>query len=521
MAGNEAKIRIGIEGTNDVRNALRMVKNEFGGVEGVLKGIAQGALRLGADISKAATGMKAIDFGAATDKARAFEDQLTRLSVRSGKPIDDLRQRFAKLGVETGMGAAKFADAVKGYDKINFSGLDEASEAVRILNENAQDTGRSLEEMLSAGGQSFVTMGTNAAKFRDELSQIRGIASDTRTNFLGLEDSANKLAGTMARLQGGKVKGTATLGAIQERGYSPQVANELYERIHGTLAGEGSTHLVRQAAASAGFKGDVYVKDPNTGRPMLSKGALRAVQKYTARKPLYGVAQYFGGGAMGEEAARLFRDPSFLDRADDLERAAVDRQEATDQIRGKIETGKGYLKRFLGVDVPRGSVFSGTDAGQQEKRDAEREQYETGLGKKLLTVRQRREKSMTAEERAKWDTAHAYLGNGVMQDAWSIGAAGYYMGGDANYKSFRMYNDPRGPGHEYQAPPGAMQPTRGGRDPLGGGGDKFLDALKGVADSIKGLPKAVTDGLQKADIKVRANPVGASTTNEAGKARVN
>lgn len=497
--GPEARIRLGIDGTNEVRNAFRMIKADSLTVEGVIKSVAAGFVRFAGDVAKAGTGMKAIDFSGAVDRAKEFETTLTKLSMRGGKNLDDLRIRFVDLGKQTGMGSMKFAEAVKAYDKQNFVGLDEASEAVRVLSADADDTGRSLEEMLSAGSEAFSKLGVNVARFRDELGQVRTIAADTRIagGFQALEDSVKRLLPLMAKLQGGQVRGGAAVGALQERGYSKQVSEELYERIFGAFGNEQQTHLIRRAAKTAGFKGDVYVKDA-TGRPVLSTGALKALQKYTANKSFWGVANFFGGGAMGEEAARLFRDPKFLERVDQLTADAEGKQAVARKVKGALDTGRGFLKQ-VGLNLAEGSIYGSTEAGQQEKRDAERSEYEQGLGKKLLDARQRREKSMSAEDRAKIDTAVSY-GPSWAQDAWAIGAYGYYTGGDENYRGVRM-----GPGidYSYKAPAGAPAPSSSGWDPRGSGKDEFLDALKK-------LPAAIVDGLKKADIKVRSNPLGAA-----------
>lgn len=446
MGSNTASIKIGIDGVNDIRSALRMLKSEFGGLEGTLKGIATGFVRLGADVAKAATGLKAIDFGAAADKYKQIDDQITRMAIRGGKSIEDLKAKFKDFGRQAGVGTGEFANAAKQFDRATFSGIDDAAEAMKNLGAYAEDTDRSLEEMVELGSDLYTKIGVPASRVEIELRKIQTIASNTglASGFLGLEDSLRRLLPIAAKLQGGPSRAMATKATIQKQGgYSNEVSNELYERIFGSLS-EEKTYLWRQAAASAGFKGDVVVQDPNTRRPMYSKGALKAVQKYTKGKPLYGVADYFGGGLMGEEAARAFRrlDLNQVDLEEDRATLVSDVEEtqreqarqaaeeaAAFAAKGRSHEGIGGARgRITGAasalfgPAPQHSRYSRTEAGKRQRRELARQALETDIGKKLVGSQDRLAGKMTTAEAAAAGTVNAYM-PGPVQDAVHVGAA--------------------------------------------------------------------------------------------------
>lgn len=430
MESNEARIRIGIGGINDVRSALRMLRGEFGGLDGMLKGVASGFVRMGVDVAKAATGLKAIDFGAAADSYKKLDDNLTRMATRGGKNLDEMKLKFKDFARQAGVGTAEFANATKAFDRGTFSGIDDAAEAMRSLGAYAEDTDRSLEDMVEVGADLYTKIGLPASQIGAELRKIQTIASNTglATGFLGLEDSMRRLLPLMAKFQGGPTRATATVATIQKQGYGKAAAEDITSRIFGPI-GEESEHLIRQAAKSAGFKGDPIVatpSGPNKGMPMVSKGGLKALQKYIKGKPLYGVGMYFGGGMGGVEAARAFRRLNIdqIDREEDSANLVEDiravEEENAQKAAQHAGEGRGVPGGISGANVLFGatrkrSKFSSTEAGKDKLRAVAREELESGIGKGLVGSQRRLAGQLTTGEAAAAGTTAAYM-PGPIQD---------------------------------------------------------------------------------------------------------
>lgn len=436
MGANEAKIRIGIDGVNDVRNALRMLRTEFGGIDGVIKGIGHGFLRLGVDVAKAATGLKAIDFGSAVDKYKAVDDQITRMAIRGGKNIDDLKLKFKDFGRQAGVGTGEFANVAKQFDRATFSGIDDAAEAMRSLGAYAEDTDRSLEEMVEVGADLYTKIGVPASRVEVELRKIQTIAGNTSlaTGFLGLEDSLKRLLPLMAKFQGGPSRAAATIATIQQMGYGKEGAEKIASRIFGPI-GDESEHLIRQAAKSAGFKGDPIVatpSGPNKGMPMISKGGMKALQKYIKGKPLYGAGMYFGGGMEGVEAARVLRRLN-LDQVDVQEWNAelVEDMRVIDEEKAKTAATHGVEASGQRGDLSsaasmftrsKSSRYAGTAAGRRKRIERERGELETQVGKGLTEAQDRLNAGTSTAQRAVAGTVGAYMPS-VVQDMMHVGAA--------------------------------------------------------------------------------------------------
>ncbi len=156
-----------------------------------------------------------------------------------------------------------------------------------------------MEDMLGYGVEMWNKLGVPAQRVEAELRKIQSVAGNMQlaTGFLGLEQSLQRLLPIVAKLQGGQTRAGATLGQIQKMGYGKDVSEEIFQRIFGSLTDE-QEHLIRQAARHAGYRGSPIGHDMQ-GRPVITRGGLKALQRYVRKKPLYGAGMYFGGGMMG------------------------------------------------------------------------------------------------------------------------------------------------------------------------------------------------------------------------------
>jgi len=492
MGDKEAKIRLGVE-SGDAVGKLRSVKDELGGfgkmAEGLtstLKGVADGLLRMGTDAARASNGLKAIDFGSAADKYKAADDQLTRMAVRGGKNVDDLKAKFRDFGGQAGVSMTRFASAVKEFDSATFSGADGAAEAMKSLGVYAEDTDRALEDMLSLGEALTTKLGIPAQRVGAELAKIKSISSDAgmASGFLGIERTLLRLAPLLGRIQGGATRGAAENAALKKQGYSQEEAELIQERVNSAFVG-ATPRLVRQATRTAGLKEDPYVRGPG-GKQQLSRNALKALQRYVRKRPLQAATDFFGGGVEGEEVARAYAG---------IDYEAVERSEAAaireEEIRQDVDSadlsvlgrgaraGSSAAALAAGRREKRGSKFSGTVAGKRIRTDLADAQVEAKVGEVIQLNRDRSNEQLAPGTRAVLGTLNRYMPTNVQNfvDVAAGGAAAGARGLDKLGEAFE--------------------------------GSDTAKVLQVLPQTIgEATRKGVEAGLKGANIKVRPDPLG-------------
>ena len=199
-----------------------------------LKAIMEGAYRAAVDFSRASNDIKPINFQQSADRAKAFDDVVTRLAVRSGKNVEELKSKFKATGVEIGYLPERVANTARALSHLTYNA--DAADAVKDLGDEANDTDRSLEEMVGLGEVLYNKLGVPANKVGESLQKIKNIAGDVQTvgGHIALEDTLVRLAPLLARFQGGVSRAAATV-AVFGKGKNQQVGEQENAAIFGAL----------------------------------------------------------------------------------------------------------------------------------------------------------------------------------------------------------------------------------------------------------------------------------------------
>lgn len=336
MVANEARIRLGLDGAESVKGGLKGVRDGLNQLDSAVGNIGANVVRMGKDFLRAAADIKGIDFGQAAAKARELDDRIARFAVRGGKNVDELRKKFEELGLKTGVGTERMAAAAQQMDSMSLSGIDESTRMMAVLGEYAEDTGRSIEEMVGFGDTMFTKLGLPAQRVAVELDRLRAIAGDTKmsSGFLGLERTLQRLAPLLAKIQGGTSKASAEKAYLESRGYSPDVVNQFQEKLYQNLAStpEYVARKAMNAKRGANWtKRFGFVYDPKTGRKVMSRVGREAFLEYVNSRPTNAKTSWMGDEGLGEmisevvkgrksiegieERADYAADPNALDKA--------------------------------------------------------------------------------------------------------------------------------------------------------------------------------------------------------------
>lgn len=362
---------------------------KLGGVGKELLNVGKAVLQIGSNFARASNDLRGIDFGQAADKFRVLDESLTRISVRGGKNLNELRDKFQKFGDKSGLGTQKFGEATLALDKRTFAGTDESAESVKQLGMYADDTGQSIEEVLGLGEQMYTKLGIPAKQVGLELAKVRDIARDSNLagGFLGLENTLSRLSRFTPKLEGGRTRVGGMAALLQAQGYSKDVADEGLERVLGAI--DSLPDYTKRAVAqrARGSKFEPFTVDPRTGRQMLSEQGQQAIFEYGRGKSINVLTNMFGGD---EGTARLFQklaSPEFQQRLqanrEFVDREAVDRRALGESLaRRGFKTQAGSYFNDYGAE---GAVseFSKTAAGKRDQVDREKRAVEMQVGENV------------------------------------------------------------------------------------------------------------------------------------------
>ena len=412
--------------------------NAAGKVVDTLKETLKGAYRAATDFSRAANDIKPLNFGAAADRAKAFDDTLTRMSIRSGKGVDTLRGTFVGLSKEIGVMPERVANATRALNRLTYG--NDAENAMKALGDEANDTDRSIEDMIPLGEALNNKLGVPAQRVAGELLKIKNIAVDLQTvgGRVALEDTLVRLSPLLARVAGGARHHAAIVGQLG-KGKSKEVAEEEAGAIYGAIAGADPllvTKALRQQTGNRKYQ--AYERDPFSGRVQLKAEALPLLQKKFKNAP--------GGKAaltrlLGNNvgAAEALWDLDF-DEIEKLEfgeagqrakkRGLPAERRVFDLDKPLSEEDKKEIDTLAGGPVSgQKSIYSKTASGQRATIDQEKGEVELKVGGYVQKLRDQRDKSYEGHrgEQAATDTALQYLPSGIA-NALSIGDAALSAG---------------------------------------------------------------------------------------------
>ena len=247
----DAKVHVGIEGTEDVAGAAdkalgpweRRAQQVGSAVGGAMNAVGSAVGNVIQDLARVGTALGALDMQAAVARYRAYADTIQRQSVVVGQSVGTLKQQFADLQAKTALPderIQKFSTALQRstYDTGN------SAAAIKALNDEAIATGRSLEEMGPLGTQLHNSLGVAFDAMPNALGAIRHAADESGESVAALQDQVVALAPALARLNTGDLtRFTATMAQLG-KGLPPELQKEVQQRVINRLSAnpEGLRH---------------------------------------------------------------------------------------------------------------------------------------------------------------------------------------------------------------------------------------------------------------------------------------
>lgn len=482
----EARIKLIAEGASRAASDVRQVSGEVsnlgkvaGGVSKALKDIGASAYRAASDAARAMNDVRPISFSQAADSAKRFDDSVTRLAVRANRDVGQLKQQFRDTGKEIGVLPDRVAAAARALTKM--TGSSDASDAIRDLGVEANDTDRSLEEMTEIGATLYNKLGVPMNRIGDTLGKLRTVAKDFQTvgGHVALEDTLVRLAPLLARFEGSVTRAAATV-AVLGRGKSREVAEETSGSVLGTLEGLDPLLLTKKMREISGDRNYKPYTVDQQGRTVLKREVPQRLQNYLRKLPRSAVYGLFGRSMQGVQATETFLNtdlgaiPTEEMRIELEEDAAADAAKAnrSDLTHRPGETRSSLpIGMILRAPTKPGSAFNATTAGRRAQTDVERADVELGVGDVIQAQRDKRNAAYAGNRgtQAAVDTLKQYLPSYLERPLDIAEAAG--VEAQSHYQR--------------SAPSGGAQPVTVNLSPA---------STKALADAIRSAPPIVRSG---------------------------
>jgi hypothetical protein len=302
MAEDRAEIRFGASGTEDVVSAVGRIKDSMSGLEGSITGgvgKAVGAVagQLGAMAQTAlhvATALGTINIAAAVEQAKAFNEQIARMSVASGQSVADLNARFTDIRKAVGESEVVVEALASSLARVTYD-FGGAIDAQKALGQEAIANGRSLAEYQQLGAV-LATAGVAGKDTASVLGVLRaqaeslGVAGGPKA-FL---DQIMALGPALQQLSGGaSAANTGFAAVLAGASNSPQMAGRVQQSVFGTM----EAHAVGLSRTLGHDILDEYghVKDPAAVAEELKANLSK--RGYSERQKLIAFRNYFGNEA--------------------------------------------------------------------------------------------------------------------------------------------------------------------------------------------------------------------------------
>ena len=350
-------------------------------------------LKIAKEWSDAGRDMRPINFSKAADDFKAYDDRVTRFSVSVGANAEQMRAKFERVGAQVGVMPQKLAETAAGLSRM--TGTD-ASDAMKDLATEANDSNRSIEELAELGATLHNQLGVPIGKVGEELRRARGYAEDFghAGGHVALEDSLQRLSALFAKVQGGAQYAGLAL-AVLGQGKSKEVA----ERTVGTIFGAFTS--VDPLLATRKFReltkdplSSPLVENKETGEYQYSIDALDRFYSYFKGKNYGQALRFFGNNVRATE--------TFLNEWPKLQAAwnneVLSGNEKADvanaaQSRASLFEAAGLGRKAAPLDEllnslqSAGGAFSRTAAGRRARTEVEKTNVQLGVGENRQEAR--------------------------------------------------------------------------------------------------------------------------------------
>ncbi len=275
MANNEAKLRMGIEGAEQVireiekvrkaradlskeeANAAReserlekkRIEKERQVVESVKGQIVDNLVRGLDSAISAATYFKKIDFKDATESAKHFDEAVTRLSLRGTENIGALAQRTTDVSNSIGVASDKVLGIATAFSDMTYS-TGGSVDVVKAMGDAANKSGKQIEQMFPLAvtlGRSF---GTSSKQIESGFQRIEDLSKKIGTTggLRAFQDTIAALGPLMERTgiktEESRDRMLAFIGTLG-KGLAPGQATLIGAQALGSLQGMNPLALIR------------------------------------------------------------------------------------------------------------------------------------------------------------------------------------------------------------------------------------------------------------------------------------
>lgn len=404
-----ARLTVGVDGADRAVADARKIKEAWGGIGptavslgGAFAAVAYGAVRMATDVAKAATGVKAIDFNAATEGARRFDDAVTRMSLRGGSDVDTLKGRFREVGQQIAVMPERVAAVAREIGRVTYADIGSVAKDMRALGDEANDTDRSLEDMVALR-EGLFKLGVPIGQAAAGIAKIRDVAADLKTvgGHIALEDTLVRLAPQLARFSGGIERAAATVGVLG-KGLPAHVAEQVTGGVMGMMGSFDPLLVTKKLQQMTGDRHYSPYERGEDGVLRYKKEVPGLLQRAFRRAPGgFNAAIRAAGGDIN--VAERFYNTDWGDVSYHEQGPARARAKAA----GLVAEGAIDLRDVKGSDVsfaqrvyaesmgkgPAASRFSQTAAGARAETDVERAAVENEVGEMLQAQRDKRNAS--------------------------------------------------------------------------------------------------------------------------------
>lgn len=243
MADKDAKITIGIEGTDEVIRAAQRSKDAWtraageiaGGVKSMGDQMAQGFGKLVDHAQAAASAMVAFNFAQQIAGARQFREETSRLAIASGQDITLLTARFKDVGRQILATPEQVGSFTKSLGRATYD-IRGATLAAKGLGLEALNTGKSLDEMVPLGtvlSKSLGVVGDTTKALEGMRATVDSLG--TGGGVVALHDQLVALAPLLSKLSADSEKGRKSIQSLG--GSLKGVTEEQRTRIKASLIG--------------------------------------------------------------------------------------------------------------------------------------------------------------------------------------------------------------------------------------------------------------------------------------------
>lgn len=270
MPGDEAKVKIGVQGAREAQGKVKELGKAFKGMGAEIGTIGAAML---SQFSGVALALAKVDPSSAAGRFRTYRQSLIELSVASGRSVDAIKGQFANLQKTTLLPDEQLAKFGNTLAKTTYD-FGDSTQAIQALRESGAAAGKSLEEMGPIASTLHNSFGETFGQMPESLARI-GAAADTLGTIGGpgvLMDSIASLGSMISQVSvKGKKDADELIGALAAvgKGLNPEAQKRVQSKLLGVFTSGGEQFRENLHISRKDFydeQGHIKVNEANVKR---------------------------------------------------------------------------------------------------------------------------------------------------------------------------------------------------------------------------------------------------------------